>query len=486
MFKKESLNTQNIPESKDEKIKKVNYLLDKLETSISKLEKSSHPKSIENFQLKSKEFWDSIFHLLLGLKEKSLQMNSPLLKTITDIVLQCICFQQDLLTLCCSFQKPDERGMNIIFSRFKILIKPLATLALSGSEIELRINCIENGINVLCWLFNDYECDIIARTYFESIDFPLNSIMKRKNKGEIEWFKIFKELLENVVEFVVNNGKNGLNWLTSGNNEINELILELGSCYRNNFSPNGMKEEKELELEMEKINNENRDKIRVAVESGEMKKKLKPIKKENNVNKKEYEENSELNYNNIEQKEKKKFSTSTYFHPGARSSLAKDKKEFYEENKNFIIFENYIGLNKEIEKDKLHSGIFLEIVNCINCTFNITKKINKIMILNCENCYIFCEELISDIEMINCTKIRTTCQGHVNLAIVYRSKDIFFFLNEISRKLRIRRSFSSHIMLKINKDQNEDFKEWEDFLLPEQFVFQINKDKKLEIKYIGF
>ena len=46
---------------------------------------------------------------------------------------------------------------------------------------------------------------------------------------------------------------------------------------------------------MEKINNENRDKIRVAVESGEMKKKLKPIKKENNVNKKEYEENPELN-----------------------------------------------------------------------------------------------------------------------------------------------------------------------------------------------
>ena len=142
--------------------------------------------------------------------------------------------------------------------------------------------------------------------------------------------------------------------------------------------------------------------------------------------------------------------------------------------------------NKEIEQEKLHSGIFLEIVNCINCTFIIAKKINKIMILNCENCNIFCEELISDIEIINCTKIRTTCKGCVNLAIVYRSKDIFFFLNAISRKLRIRRSFSSHIMLKINKDQNEDFKEYEDILLPEQFVFQINKDKKLDIKYIGF
>ena len=47
-------------------------------------------------------------------------------------------------------------------------------------------------------------------------------------------------------------------------------------------------------------------------------------------------------------------------------------------------------------------------------------------------------------------------------------------------------NLKNHIMLKINKDQNEEFKEWEDFLLPEQFVFQINKDNKLDIKYIGF
>ena len=110
MFKEEE-------ESKDEKIKKVTFLLDKLEISLSKLEKSNHTKNVEHFLLKSKEFWESINPLLIGLKEKSLEMNSPLLKTITDIVLQCLCFQQDLLTSCTSFQKPDERGMNIIFSR---------------------------------------------------------------------------------------------------------------------------------------------------------------------------------------------------------------------------------------------------------------------------------------------------------------------------------------------------------------------------------
>ena len=467
---------------KDEKIKKVNYLLDKLETSISKLEKSNHPKNTELFISKANSLWEQIYPLLVSLKEKAIDMNSSLLITITEIVIQCLCFQQDLLTSCTSFQKPDERGMNIIFSRFKILIKPMLQLSESGPEIKLRTTCVENGINILCWLFNDYECDIISKTYYESIDFYLNKIMLRKNENEINWFYIFKNILENVVIFVTNYGKNGLNWLTTGNNEINELILELGSTYRSNFSPNGIKDEKELELEMEKINNENRDKIRVAIESGEIKKKLKPVKIQENANIEKEED-----FQNFEQnKEKKKFSTSTYFHPGARSSLTKDKTESYEENKNFLIFDNYNNLNKEIEPEKLHSGIFLEIANCTNCTFNITKKINKIMILNCENCWIFCEELISDIEMINCTKIRTNCKGHINLAIVYRSKDIFFFLNSISRNLRVRRSFSSHILLRINKDSNEDLKEWEDFLLPEQFVFQINKDKKLDIKYIGF
>ena len=145
-----------------------------------------------------------------------------------------------------------------------------------------------------------------------------------------------------------------------------------------------------------------------------------------------------------------------------------------------------MGLNKVIEEEKLQIGTFLKIVNCNNCTFNITKRINKILLLNCENCNVSCGELISDIEMINCSKIKMICGGEVKLAIVYRSKDIVFFLNSISKNIKIRRSFSSHIMLKINKEQNEEYKESVDILLPEQFVFKINDEKKLEINYIGF
>ena len=204
-------------------------------------------------------------------------------------------------------------------------------------------------------------------------------------------------------------------------------------------------------------------------------------KEENNSEIKEEEEN------NNNEKEKINFSSSTFFDPGVRKNFAqKDLKENYEEIKNIIIFENYIDLKKSIEPEKLQIGTFLKIVNCKNCIFNISKRINKILILNCENCNISCNELISDIEMINCSKIRNTCIGAVNLAIVYRSQDIIFFLNSISKNLKVRRAFSSKIMLKINKVPNEEYKESVDILLPEQFVFKINEDKKLEINYISY
>ena len=179
--------------SKEEKLKKINLLLDKLESSISKLEKKQ-PKNLENIISKANEYWENTNKILIELKNKSKEINSPSLIELTDIVIQCLCFQQDLLTLCCSFQKPDERGMNVIFSRFKILMKPISKYT-SDPLTELQALCVENGLNVLCWLFNDFECDIIAKTYFESIDIPLNQIMVKKNKDEIEWFKIFKNLV---------------------------------------------------------------------------------------------------------------------------------------------------------------------------------------------------------------------------------------------------------------------------------------------------
>ena len=71
------------------------------------------------------------------------------------------------------------------------------------------------------------------------------------------------------------------------------------------------------------------------------------------------------------------------------------------------------------------------------------------------------------------------------MAIVYRSKSIMFYLNSISKNLRVRRSFSEDIVLEVIKDSNDEYKEYTDYRLPEQSVFQINDQNKMEIKYIN-
>ena len=53
--------------SKEEKLKKINLLLDKLESSISKLEKKQ-PKNLENIISKTNEFWENTLKILIELK----------------------------------------------------------------------------------------------------------------------------------------------------------------------------------------------------------------------------------------------------------------------------------------------------------------------------------------------------------------------------------------------------------------------------------
>ena len=471
--------TQNDQNQKEVMTKedKLTFLMNKLENSLSKLEKSKISKNLENIIAKTSEYWEKIYDLLIELKKKAIEIGNRVLLEITEIVIECFCFQQDMLTLCRSFQGPDEREMNLIFTRYKMLSKPINKLLSSDPSMNLFIQCVNNGLNALCWMFNDYECDIIAKTYYESVDLPLNQIMLQKNEEEIEWLKIFKELLSITVSFVEKYNKNGLNWTGHGNNEINYLILELGATYRNKFHPKSQKNEKELEIQ--KLN-ENKNKIRLAIESGEMKSRLKPISKKESNEIKEEEANK-----NEKQKERTNFSSLTFYNLGVRKSFAsKNKRERYEEKDNLIIFENYKNLNKVIEVEKIKISTFLLIVNCSNCTFTLNKCNNKILILNSENCNLFCDKVISDIEMINCSKIRVKCCGEVNMAIVYRSKDIVFFLEPISKNLKVRRTFSSEVMIKMAKESKSEYKEYIDFHLPEQFVFKINENtKKLEINH---
>ena len=88
----------------------------------------------------------------------------------------------------------------------------------------------------------------------------------------------------------------------------------------------------------------------------------------------------------------------------SRRLLVRNKKETYREDDNLMIFENFEGLNKTLEKDILTIEKILVIQNCIESNFIVPKKINRIYIINSEDIKLTCEDLLVDIELINVIK----------------------------------------------------------------------------------
>ena len=159
------------------------------------------------------------------------------------------------------------------------------------------------------------------------------------------------------------------------------------------------------------------------------------------------------------------------------------KRDHYEEKDNIILFENFDGLIKNIKPDILDVDTFVRITNCLNCTFKISKSINRILILNCQNCKVICDGLFSDIEIVNNTQIIMQCDGLVHMANVEGSKDVMFILSPKSRNIPIYCRHSTFIRIKTLKtDNNEDNKkkEFDEYIFPEQFEFCVGDKKKLE------
>ena len=165
----------------------------------------------------------------------------------------------------------------------------------------------------------------------------------------------------------------------------------------------------------------------------------------------------------------------------SRRLLVRNKKETYKEDDNLIIFENFEGINKTLEESKLTIEKILVIQNCIESNFIISKKINRIYIINSEDIKLTCEDLLVNIELINVIKLKIQCKGLVNMINVDSCKDVLLYLYPPSAHIPISVSNSSDIRLRVNKDGN-DTREFNDYFIPESFVFKINDDMKLESK----
>ena len=529
---------------------KIDQIIFRLEKAIGKVDllTSLNENTSNNYEEKESiptlnNFWNYSQNLLQELKDKSAEANNVHFEELTEIFIESICFQQDILLHSFSFQKPGNEDMRKLLSILQGQIKKIEKILILEPSLSLQIELVQKGMNTLTWMFDTFKCDLIVNNNLGIVNDISNKIILMGNQVYIEWVNIFMKLMYEIVEFVNNNYKNGLIWSAQGNNNILELVLEIGNTYKKYFkndsrifqydlSFNQIQENDKRNKMFEELKNDIKKKELNQKKLLENKKEEKKIKNENSImNNNENESN--INKDNVqtiydkfmELKEDNKEivgrtmksnsishkgcvslscrnsvkdtgsgsyldnSSKSGFRTGVRKKLlSMGKRDHYEERDNIILFENFDGLIKNIKPDILGDDTFVRITNCLNCTFKISKSINRIVILNCQNCKIICDKLFSNIEIVNNTQIIIQCNGRVHMANLEGSKDVMFLLSQESRNISIYCHHSTLIRVKTLKEDNEDEgkrKDYDEYIFPEQFEFGVTDDMKLDFNVVS-
>ena len=529
---------------------KIDQIIFRLEKAIGKVDllTSLNENTSNNYEEKQSiptlnNFWNYSQNLLQELKDKSAEANNVHFEELTEIFIESICFQQDILLHSFSFQKPGNEDMRKLLSILQGQIKKIEKILILEPSLSLQIELVQKGMNTLAWMFDTFKCDLIVNNNLGIVNDISNKIILMGNQVYIEWVNIFMKLMYEIVEFVNNNYKNGLIWSAQGNNNILELVLEIGNTYKKYFkndsrifqydlSFNQIQENDKRNKMFEELKNDIKKKELNQKKLLDNKKEEKKIKNENSI-KNNNENESNINKDNaqtiydkfMELKEDNKEivgrtmksnsishkgcvslscrnsvkdtgsgsyldnSSKSGFRTGVRKKLlSMGKRDHYEERDNIILFENFDGLIKNIKPDILGDDTFVRITNCLNCTFKISKSINRIVILNCQNCKIICDKLFSNIEIVNNTQIIIQCNGRVHMANLEGSKDVMFLLSQESRNISIYCHHSTLIRVKTLKEDNEDEgkrKDYDEYIFPEQFEFGVTDDMKLDFNVVS-
>ena len=555
-------NNQNTPisniiqsgyDTSDMSTSNMDQIISRLEKAIGKVNllSSLNGNISDNYEEKEStppfnNYWNYSLYLLQELKEKSSKANNVHFDELTEIFIESICFQQDILLHSFSFQKPGNEDMRKLLSILQGQIKKLEKILILEPSLSLLIELVQKGMNTLAWMFDTFKCDLIVNESFDIIKKLSDKIILMGNHVYTEWVNIFVKLMYEIVKFVNSNYKNGLIWSVQGNNNILELILEMGNTYKKYFKNDSRIFQYDLSFDQIR-ENDKRNKMFEELKNDLQKKYLNQNKNtdnnkdnENKVTQDESKEENnylnnsisdtnndnilflndkfmELDNKDISGKKMKSNSISykgcvslscktsnkdnnsgsySYLEDSSKSGfktgirkkvLSMGKRDHYEERDNIILFENFDGLIKNIKPDILEDDTFVKITNCLNCTFKISKNINRIVILNCQNCKIICEKLYSNIEIVNNTQIIIQCNDRVHMANLEGNRDVTFMLSQKSKNITIYSHHSTLIRVKTLKEEEEDNgkkKDYDEYIFPDQFEFGVNDDMKLEFNVV--
>jgi hypothetical protein len=394
------------------------------------------------------EYWTKTLVNLKDFEVATKETNITSLEKLYEIVTEALCAHQDVLIGSLNFKKPTKKDFEPLTKKLISIITRAVDLGKNDRNISLHCDAVKNGLDILFWLFIDAQCEDTAKIYYESIDFAANKIMMKKNPPETTWIKSYKNVIKEIYNLVKTNYKMGLNWNMKGDSDYNKLYETIGNTYKKIILKENVEEAKPVEKSAEKL---------------EEKPIVKPIEK-------------------TEVKETKSVEVKkNHLKRGRKNSLLKKgKSEKFEEGKNRIIFENLEDESKELDLEKLQLNTIVDINNCLNTTFTIAKKVKLIKLTNCENVNIICESLISIFEIINCVGIKVQVNNTVKAFSIDGSDNVLLFLNENSKEAQVIASKSNDMRIRLLKENDQC--DYDDLILPEQFVYKITPNRKIEGK----
>ena len=560
IIQSETISNETPPEQLDQIISRLEKAIEKVELLSSLNEDDANNIGEIKIPSPSTIFWNNCLKLLEDLKEKSLQANNVHFEELTEIFIESICFQQDILLSSLYFKKPTKEEMKKLLSILQNQIKKLEKILIFEPNLSLQIELVQKGMNSLSWMFETFKCKLIVNNSYKILTEISKKIIQKGNKIYVGWTNIFLQLMNEIVKFVNNYHENGLNWFTQGNNNVYELILEIGNTYKKYFKNYSKIFQDESSLNQIEENNKMYG-LYEGVMSGVKEKEMRSKKSGNtdkndeNNNKNEISLNDKMNninnnndlysnndinnnipstpnipsnaniFDNIQsiydkfmeiknaskEMSKENLRSNSISHQDCLSSLScsnsiKDtqsdswpkmgvrkrvlsmgERNFYQERENVILYQNFDGIIKNIKSDSVDEHTALYIINCLNSSFKVTKTINRIIILNCQNCKVICGELMANIEIVNNTKIIMQCDGDAKMANIEGSKDIMLILSPESRNIPIHYGKSTYIRVRILKGDNncEKTKDFDEYVLPEQFDFSLNKDDKFDYSAVS-
>jgi hypothetical protein len=438
------------------------------------------------------EYWNKTFHQFLELKKFAEETKKPEIESLTEIVIEAICFQQDILIASETFKKPQGKDLQDLAKKYSELVTRVEDMKKDKRDFALHCEAVRNGLDCICWMFNEISCDAICQTYFEAIDYPANKLFLQKVPEISAWVKALKVVFKAVSELVKANYKSGINWSPKGEDDINIVLLSIGNTFSKNF-----KKQEEAKDEKKVIKQEENQKpIKDLLTSGELRKNLKPAPNSNIIipkaepektepsPKKEEVKNVAENNSKAEPEAPKSEFISTRkkeAKKGRRETIwKKGKNEQYEKIRGSFYFQNLEGEVREIDPEKLENKTILTFNNCYNSTFTVNKKINAIKLTNCEDVNIICDSLISIFEIVNCVGVKVQVNGIVKSFTIDGSNDIMFLVYSNCKEAQFITSKTHDIRIRLRKD--EDPLDYNEILIPEQFVFQINEKKKVDCR----